>query len=84
MSQEYNPMKVSEVLNSMKDKLMVVRGNCDAEVDEMVLEFPLYPTIMFNVGVAKLELVHGHNLEEPLKINQDCLICLLNGGKENG
>lgn len=31
-----------------------------------------------------IQIIHEHNLEEPLKINQDCLICLLNGGKENG
>ena len=30
LSQEYNPMKVASILNSMKDKLLVVRGNCDA------------------------------------------------------
>ena len=46
LSQEYNPMKVSEVLNSMKDKLMVVRGNCDAEVDEMISEFKFEDHIM--------------------------------------
>ena len=39
LSQEYNPMKVAEILNSLKDKLLVVRGNCDAEVDEMISEF---------------------------------------------
>ena len=31
LSQEYNPMKVAETLNSMKDRILVVRGNCDAE-----------------------------------------------------
>ena len=36
LSQEYNPMKVAQTLNSLKDKLLVVRGNCDAEVDEMI------------------------------------------------
>ena len=39
LSQEYNPMKVAETLNSMKDRLLVVRGNCDAEVDEMISEY---------------------------------------------
>lgn len=41
LSQEYNPMKVAETLNSMKDRLLVVRGNCDAEVDEMISEFQI-------------------------------------------
>ena len=36
LSQEYEPMKVAEVLNSLKDKLLVIKGNCDAEVDEMI------------------------------------------------
>lgn len=31
-----------------------------------------------------IQIIHEHSLEEPSKINQDCLICLLNGGKENG
>ena len=61
---EYNPKEVISLLNSYKDKILCVKGNCDAEVDEMVLEFPLYPTIMLNVGGAKLELTHGHNLDE--------------------
>ena len=48
LSQEYNPMKVAETLNSMKDRLLVVRGNCDAEVDEMISEFK------FNI------MIYGH------------------------
>ena len=37
----YAPKKVIEILNSMKDKILAVRGNCDAEVDQMVLQFPM-------------------------------------------
>ena len=36
LSQEYEPMKVAKILNEMKEKLLVIRGNCDAEVDEMI------------------------------------------------
>lgn len=61
---EYNPKEVISILNGFKDKILCVKGNCDAEVDEMVLEFPLYPTIMLNINGVKLELIHGHNLEE--------------------
>ena len=60
----YAPKQVIGLLNSYKDKILCVKGNCDAEVDEMVLEFPLYPTVMINVGGAKLELTHGHNLDD--------------------
>ena len=61
---EYNPKEVISILNNLKDKIVSVKGNCDAEVDEMVLEFPLYPIIMLNVDGKKMELVHGHNLDE--------------------
>lgn len=37
----YAPKKVIELLNSVKNELLCVRGNCDTEVDQMVLEFPI-------------------------------------------
>ena len=37
---DYSPKKVFAMLNEMKDKILCVRGNCDSEVDQMVLEFP--------------------------------------------
>ena len=36
---EYEPKKVIKMLNEVKEKLFCVRGNCDTEVDQMVLEF---------------------------------------------
>jgi putative phosphoesterase len=59
----YAPKEVIQVLNSLKDKILSVKGNCDAEVDEMVLEFPLHPILTLNLDGITLELVHGHNLE---------------------
>ena len=38
---EYEPKKVIKMLNEVKEKLFCVRGNCDTEVDQMVLEFPI-------------------------------------------
>lgn len=64
LPEEYNPKEVITLLNTHKDKILCVKGNCDAEVDEMVLEFPLYPTVMIKVGCSKLELIHGHNLDD--------------------
>ncbi|EKC80439.1 phosphodiesterase family, partial [human gut metagenome] len=52
----YNPMKVAETLNSMKDKLLVVRGNCDAEVDEMISEFKFNDHILMEINGKKLLL----------------------------
>ena len=37
----YAPKKVIPLLNGIKDKIIAVRGNCDAEVDQMVLDFPI-------------------------------------------
>ena len=41
LPKEYAPKQVIPMLNSMKDKIYAVRGNCEAEVDQMVLEFPV-------------------------------------------
>ena len=37
----YDTKKVAAMLNGIADKLLCVRGNCDAEVDQMVLNFPV-------------------------------------------
>lgn len=38
---EYAPKEVASMLNGIKEKLLCVRGNCDAEVDQMLLNFPI-------------------------------------------
>ena len=38
---EYAPKDVIEILNGMKNEILCVRGNCDTEVDQMVLRFPV-------------------------------------------
>ena len=59
----YAPKKVIELLNAISDKLLCVRGNCDTEVDQMVLSFPvLSDTAFVYDGEEKLTLFmsHGH------------------------
>jgi putative phosphoesterase len=41
LPKEYNPKKVAEILNTYKNKIIAVRGNCDSEVDQMVLNYPI-------------------------------------------
>lgn len=60
LSQEYKPMKVAEVLNSLKDKLLVVRGNCDSEVDEDISEFEFHNHILMNINGKNIYFTHGH------------------------
>ncbi len=59
---EYMPKKVIENLNALKDKILIcMKGNCDAEVDEMVLDFPLIDGVsMIEIGGRNIYLTHGH------------------------
>lgn len=61
---EYNPKEVITLLNSYKNKIISVKGNCDAEVDEMVLEFPLFPEAIIKLNSKTVTLTHGHHLED--------------------
>ena len=36
---DYSPIEVSKILNGIKDKLIVIKGNCDSQVDTMISEF---------------------------------------------
>lgn len=59
----YAPSLVIEMLNAVADKLLCVRGNCESEVDQMVLDFPIMSdTAYFYDGEAKkyLFMSHGH------------------------
>lgn len=61
LPKEYNPAKVLEILNSFKDRIIAVRGNCDSEVDQMVLEFPMMSDYaILNIDDLNLFLTHGH------------------------
>jgi putative phosphoesterase len=61
LSREYAPKEVIPLLNGKKEKLLCVRGNCDAEVDQMVLEFPvLADYAVLPVGRRLIYATHGH------------------------
>ena len=57
----YNPKKVIPILSEMKDSIIAVRGNCDAEVDQMVLPFPILDDKKeIEVDGKRILLIHGH------------------------
>lgn len=57
----YNPKKVIPLLNQYKDKIIAVRGNCDAEVDQMVLEFPMRADYtQLYIDGHRFFVTHGH------------------------
>ena len=58
---EYAPKKVFAMLNAIKEKITAIRGNCDSEVDQMVLEFPMMADYaILSAGNKTLFLTHGH------------------------
>ena len=61
LPREYAPKEVIPLLNGKREMLLCVRGNCDAEVDQMVLEFPvLADYAVLPVGQRLIYATHGH------------------------
>jgi len=61
----YAPKKVIELLNAMKNEILCVRGNCDTEVDQMVLDFPILADYaILTAGDRLVYATHGHNFDE--------------------
>ena len=79
LPKEYKPKAVIEMLNPLANKLLCIRGNCDADVDQMVLNFPIladYAVISHeNISIYA---THGHKLNHttppPMQPN-DVLLC---------
>lgn len=60
--QGYAPKQVIELLNAKKERLLCVRGNCDSEVDQMVLDFPiLSDCCVLWVDGLRIYATHGHH-----------------------
>ncbi len=74
LPEEYAPKTVIPMLNALKNEIICVRGNCDTEVDQMVLEFPIMSqnAVIFADGI-KIYATHGH------KFNKDNLPPLSEG-----
>ena len=74
LPEEYNPKEVIRLLNRMTEKILCVRGNCDTEVDQMVLEFPIMAeyAVVFLSGHT-IYATHGH------KWNPDCPLPMKKG-----
>lgn len=72
LPRDYAPKRVISMLNEIKDEILCVRGNCEAEVDQMVLDFPVLADycILYEQG-HMIFATHGHVYNEknvpPLK-----------------
>ena len=79
LPKEYAPKKVIALLNEYKEDIVCVRGNCDTEVDQMVLEFPILADYcVIDLGKQLVYATHGHKYGEenpPLLHKGDILLC---------
>ena len=79
LPKDYAPKEVIAMLNPLKDKIICVRGNCDTEVDQMVLNFP----ILADYGIISVKdkiiyATHGHKFNPenlPPLGSGDILLC---------
>lgn len=76
LPKNYDPMRVAEILNNVKENLVVVKGNCDSEVDNMISEFSFIEDLLVISGGKTVFLTHGHvyNKDYMPKTNFDAVI----------
>lgn len=66
---EYQPKQLAEDLNLCPIPIIAVRGNCDAEVDDMVLDFPVLQEYQhLHVDGMRILMNHGHHLDDAAKV----------------
>ncbi len=76
LPREYAPKRVIKMLNPLKEKLLCVRGNCEAEVDQMVLDFPVLAEYgVMPIGDKLMYFTHGHKTDNLPLAKGDILIC---------
>ncbi len=79
LPKDYAPKEVITLLNSLKDKILCVRGNCDTEVDQMVLGFPMLADYaLVECDGVRMFLTHGHKfgLDNPPPLSSgEVLLC---------
>ncbi len=75
---EYNPQQVAETLNSVAKNIIAIKGNCDAEVDQMLLHFPLNDSAIIELGKKTIFCTHGQhvNPDKPLENLADGTVVL--------
>ena len=57
---DYAPLKVADILNGLKDRLIVIKGNCDSEVDTLISEFDFVDNSVIVSAGKTVFLTHGH------------------------
>ena len=78
LSSDYAPPAAVEILHSWRERIIAIRGTCDAEVDQMLLQFPImseYSTLLVNG--QRFFLTHGHlwSVENPPTLTAGTIFC---------
>lgn len=69
LPENFNPQEVTNILNSLADKILAVRGNCDSEIDQVVLDFQLAENMYIVVGDKIYFCTHGHHISHETPAN---------------
>lgn len=65
LPRDYAPAEVAGLLNPLRERILCVRGNCDSEVDQMVLSFPMMADYcLLEINGLTLFATHGHLYNE--------------------
>ena len=59
MSEYHRPIMLREVLNGLADRLLVVKGNCDSDVDTLISDFEFVSEAVLSDGGKRVFLQHG-------------------------
>ncbi|MBQ4001646.1 MAG: phosphodiesterase [Lachnospiraceae bacterium] len=80
LPEEYSTINLTKLLNQYKDRILAVRGNCDAEIDQTVLEFPIMSDYLMTwIDGRKWILTHGHLYNEQIMLPHNPGDVLLHG-----
>ncbi|MBQ3253069.1 MAG: phosphodiesterase [Acholeplasmatales bacterium] len=73
LPQSYKPKEVISILNSISNNIICIKGNCEAEVDQMVLSFKILDSYDATINGINAHLEHGHHLDS-YKGNPDIIL----------
>lgn len=76
---DYAPMKVAESMKNLGDKLILVKGNCDSEVDEMVSEREFLDSYTIDLEGKLVLCTHGHKISKYDTLKSSIYTAVING-----
>ena len=79
LPQSYNPKEVIKLLNPISKNIICVKGNCDAEVDQMVLNFKISNKKILKIKNKKILLTHGHHINYSMPTTDNSIDIVIHG-----